>query len=391
MTVTAVITQYIGRYCESSNSPIFAHIWVRKSSYFQYPLLISFQVLVIEGIAVTIAMYCVIQFYIQLRKDLQPHSPLLKVTAIKLVIFLSFWQTFMISILTSSMNVLKATSSVAYPDIKVGIPSMLLCVEMACFAILHIFAYPYKPYVTGSETGKYPSSHDPSNPDFNDIGPKQGGPLGIRAILDAMNPWDLVKAFGRGIRWAFVGRRHRENDISYKLNSSEISPESTRTDVDSAYKEPVTLPIAEQFRRSRFGLPSDEEEGAGLITHAQPNPIQNPGAGLYTPAKERYDPQTGQEIITSGGPYQPENLNQVYHQDLSQQIGMATSHYENEPPHWNQPQEVPGMVGAQRPQVVQSSNPQPQSLATHQALRGSSQTPPSPYERDMRNDYGGQI
>ncbi len=32
MTTTAVITQYFGRYCESSNSPIFAHIWVRFCS-----------------------------------------------------------------------------------------------------------------------------------------------------------------------------------------------------------------------------------------------------------------------------------------------------------------------------------------------------------------------
>ena len=29
MTVTAVLTQYFGKYCESSNSPLFAHIWVR--------------------------------------------------------------------------------------------------------------------------------------------------------------------------------------------------------------------------------------------------------------------------------------------------------------------------------------------------------------------------
>lgn len=28
MTVTAVVTQYFERYCESSNSPLFAHIWV---------------------------------------------------------------------------------------------------------------------------------------------------------------------------------------------------------------------------------------------------------------------------------------------------------------------------------------------------------------------------
>jgi len=28
MTIVAVLTQYFGKYCESSNSPVFAHIWV---------------------------------------------------------------------------------------------------------------------------------------------------------------------------------------------------------------------------------------------------------------------------------------------------------------------------------------------------------------------------
>jgi hypothetical protein len=30
MTITAVVTQYFGKYCESSNSPVFGHIWVRS-------------------------------------------------------------------------------------------------------------------------------------------------------------------------------------------------------------------------------------------------------------------------------------------------------------------------------------------------------------------------
>ena len=49
--------------------------------------------MVIEGGCVTVAMYCLIQFYIQTKGDLREHKPLLKVAAIKLVIFLSFWQT----------------------------------------------------------------------------------------------------------------------------------------------------------------------------------------------------------------------------------------------------------------------------------------------------------
>jgi organic solute transporter Ostalpha len=75
-TFAALITALIGRYCEESLSPAFGHVWV----------------LGIDAVAVTIAMYCLIQFYYQLREDLAPNKPFLKVCCIKLVIFFSFWQ-----------------------------------------------------------------------------------------------------------------------------------------------------------------------------------------------------------------------------------------------------------------------------------------------------------
>lgn len=77
MTVVAVITQATDRYCLDSLSPAFAHVWTAG----------------IEAICVTFAMYCLIQFYYQIKEDISEHKPLLKVLAIKLVIFLSFWQT----------------------------------------------------------------------------------------------------------------------------------------------------------------------------------------------------------------------------------------------------------------------------------------------------------
>ena len=49
--------------------------------------------MVIEGACVSVAMYCLLQFYIWLKADLSDHKPGLKILAIKLVIFLSFWQT----------------------------------------------------------------------------------------------------------------------------------------------------------------------------------------------------------------------------------------------------------------------------------------------------------
>jgi hypothetical protein len=71
------VSEALGRYCEASLHPAFAHIWV----------------MVFESISVTIAMTMVIQFYVQLKDDLAVHKPGIKVVSIKLVIFFSFWQT----------------------------------------------------------------------------------------------------------------------------------------------------------------------------------------------------------------------------------------------------------------------------------------------------------
>lgn len=305
-----------------------------------------------EGLAVTVAMYCLIQFYVQLRTDLAPHQPFLKVAAIKLVIFLSFWQTFMISILTSStLSIVTPTSKIAYPDLKIGIPSLLLCIEMAIFSILHLFAFRYQPYTqrgaqaTAKEYPISPSSNN-SYPVLNEVGPKQGGFLGIKAFADAMNPWDLVKGFARGMRWLFVGRKHREKDASYKnhngfdLGSSQndmtLGPDGlpkmgTAYQGGHRYKNTADLPIANEFRRSKFGMPSHtlrEEEEATLLANAQ-----NPGGSGYVPARQRYD-SNGQYISTAGSANEsayarsPDRLmgqNSNSSKQEEQSIGMAVS------------------------------------------------------------------
>jgi hypothetical protein len=76
-TIVSVVTEALDRYCAASLHPAFAHIWV----------------MVFEGASVTVAMFMLIQFYLQLKGDLAEHRPFLKVLCIKLVIFFSFWQS----------------------------------------------------------------------------------------------------------------------------------------------------------------------------------------------------------------------------------------------------------------------------------------------------------
>ena len=57
----------------------------------------------------------------------------------------------------------------------VSIPAMLLCLEMALFAVAFHLVYSYRPYRTEEAGATY-----------------QGGPLGIRAVAMAFNPARVI-------------------------------------------------------------------------------------------------------------------------------------------------------------------------------------------------------
>ncbi|KAF2215149.1 hypothetical protein CERZMDRAFT_36033 [Cercospora zeae-maydis SCOH1-5] len=250
-TIVSVITQAFDKYCEASLSPAFAHIWV----------------LAFECISVTIAMFMVVQFYIQLKDDLAEHKPFLKVLSIKLVIFFSFWQTIVISLLSSeSVGVLRPTATFAEGDIQIGIPSVLLCVEMAVFATMHVFAYPWKPYSLqhNPKLSAISSYHGNNAPRYS------GGFMGWRAIADSFNPWDIITASARGFRWLFVGVRKRHNDPSYM-------PANKLTEQATAYNGPafagngdLATELQRPSGRPSATLPLDgEDDRSSLLGGAQ--------------------------------------------------------------------------------------------------------------------------
>lgn len=246
MTITAVITQHFRVYCLESLNPAFAHVWV----------------MVIEGVAVSVTMYCIIQFYFQIKEDVAQHKPILKVIAIKLVIFLSFWQTIIISFLTSS-GAIKANPTIGTPDIKITIPSMLLCIEMAFFAIFHWWSFSYKPYIIGSRDYLIAFGH------LKETEPVRyhGGPLGVYAIAQCFNPWDLIKATARSAKWLFRDRRHRMQDPSYTSvnNAQKMNNLNMQTSYGGAGAEAVG--------------PAFEERSGLLNAPAQPAVQPNPFRG----------------------------------------------------------------------------------------------------------------
>lgn len=139
---------------------------------------------------------------------------------------------------------------------------MLLCIEMFLFSILHIFAFPVK-----SEYG-LDKMADPNAKYY-------GGPLGIKAIIDAVFMWDLVKASARGFKWLFIGAKQRKKDRSYA--EYELGRERTTDTGYETYRENVKLQNAGAWASSGGG-------------HAEYVPAHD--TGIKSPVIERHDDLT---------------------------------------------------------------------------------------------------
>ena len=184
---------------------------------------------------------------------------------------------------------------------------MLLCIEMAFFSIFHLWAFPWRVYdirrseivVAESAPGFLP---DPKTA-------YSGGPFGVNALMDAFNPWDLVKNVGRGFKWFAVGRRTRMDDISYK-NSHSTGLEPTRnqlTAFDTAGNNSLDAgpePYESGRKPGRYTpLDPDEDDTDQLLTHAQTNPSDSSPKPPYPRPMERLqhgNPSTGGDIGTMG-------------------------------------------------------------------------------------------
>ncbi|KAL8744599.1 MAG: hypothetical protein Q9190_003171 [Brigantiaea leucoxantha] len=216
---------------------------------------------------------------------------------------------------------------------------------MAIFAAFHLIAFPWKVYDIRRSTIVASESAPGFLPD-----PKTsylGGPFGVRAMTDAYNPWDLVKAVGRGFKWIAVGRKTREQDVSYKSKISRpYMPENQDGAGGGLGTSVGNGNLFSSGRSGRYHAVSDEDEDR-LLANPQAMPLsasQNtyprPGmrlpddtqpagdlgsSGLYnTPTRFQHNPPPPTHpypISTPAGPYPPR---QPYAN--SQESGIVDTH-----------------------------------------------------------------
>jgi len=128
--LAAVILQSVNIYCQGN--------WNFSRGYL-YITAILF-------ISVTAAMYALIMFHSMMKKEMEQYKPLYKMLAVKFVIFLSFWQSIAVSGLLS-INVIKATGGWSTNNLSNGIQNVLICGEMVLISFIHLYVFPYQPYV----------------------------------------------------------------------------------------------------------------------------------------------------------------------------------------------------------------------------------------------------
>lgn len=165
---------------------------------------------------------------------------------------------------------------------------------MSIFATVHIWAFSWKPY--DIKKNPVPGAT------------YQGGTLGLKALLDAFNLWDVVKAAARSFRWLFHGRKFRQGDVSYQAATG--SPVKDLGDEeDTSYRGPQ--PLYQYAHDQEMGVlphqvaggrrpppshalqrmtsdPSDDQRG--LLSHAQSNPQSSNPLPPYVPSGDLGQP-----------------------------------------------------------------------------------------------------
>lgn len=139
-TFLALFFQSIGVYGEGEFSFRYAYIYL----------------LVINNITQMVAMYCLVIFYHSYKRELAPMKPLGKFLCIKAVVFLSFFQGVLLTILIYIGFITKAfipsSKDISNYEMSRNLQDFLICFEMLLAAIAHTYVFSHKEFVDSSRT-----------------------------------------------------------------------------------------------------------------------------------------------------------------------------------------------------------------------------------------------
>uniref|UniRef100_A0A8C5N5S9 Transmembrane protein 184C-like n=1 Tax=Gouania willdenowi TaxID=441366 RepID=A0A8C5N5S9_GOUWI len=138
-TVIALVCQLCGVYGEASFS--FRSAWL--------------YLVIVNNVSQLFSMYCLLLLYAALREQLHAIRPVGKFLCVKLVVFVSFWQSVLIAFLVK-VGVVSDKHTWDWDSVQAvatGLQDFIICIEMFVAAIAHHYTFTYKPYVQEAEEG----------------------------------------------------------------------------------------------------------------------------------------------------------------------------------------------------------------------------------------------
>lgn len=165
LTIVTIITHANGVFCPDSMRPKYAHMWVS----------------IVGFISVSVALYALVSLYRVIKDDIKENKPFIKFLAIKAIVFVTFWEGFVISWLGSNnIHVIKGTKYWTKDNVVDGLTALIICIEMLLFAFLFVKAFPVSPYRRPDGTHRTPMR---------------------RAFMDSLNFADFFIEIWYLIRW----------------------------------------------------------------------------------------------------------------------------------------------------------------------------------------------
>ncbi|KAF4541982.1 uncharacterized protein LTHEOB_8136 [Lasiodiplodia theobromae] len=171
LTIATEASLATGKYCASSRSVHFAHIWI----------------VVIGDISLVVCFLAILEFYKTQKAHMTVHKPLLKLLSFKLIVFIIFVQNLVFNFI-SIPDGLSADDTVAPRDIKYGLPAFLVCVEMVFFSLFFFFSFGSRIY--------HPSKRHPE--------PREHF---LVALFHVLNPADVIRDIAKMFSMALSGQK----------------------------------------------------------------------------------------------------------------------------------------------------------------------------------------
>ncbi|KAG4439021.1 hypothetical protein IFR05_005485 [Cadophora sp. M221] len=211
----------VERHAFFTTSGTTKHYTAATFGAFQFPLvmlilLVATEITEAVGITIitllstTVAIMSVLKFYKTLKPTINHRKPLPNLVAFKGIVFLNFIQNAIFSFLTSS-NDLKPTKHYTFHDLSVGIPNLLLSLEMVIFSVLFLYIYRTREYCYKKGASAVPLGH----------GGYQGGLLEIKAYGQALNILDVLEGIA-SVPGAFSSRKSDAKNQEYWPANSQV-------------------------------------------------------------------------------------------------------------------------------------------------------------------------